>query len=280
MSDQDEIRKSVSDAYGQAIKKPADKGCCSGSGTFSSMAGYSAEELAALPKDAVGNSFGCGNPLAMSEVREGETVLDLGSGGGIDLILAAKKVGPQGKVIGVDMTDDMLALCRKNIAASGLQNIEARKGIIEKLPVDSNSVDLVISNCVLNLSPEKDRVFKEIFRVLKPGGRILVSDIVAKDLPAWAVINQNLYNSCVAGAISEEDYLQGLAKAGLKNAAVRDRLIYDAAMLQSFLTPKLSDEGASCSCCAPPALSDSAREKITAQLAGKIWSAKIYAQKP
>jgi len=278
MSDQDEIRKSVSEAYGQAVKKSSGKSCCPGS--FSSLAGYSQEELNSLPQDAVVNSFGCGNPLAMSELRQGETVLDLGSGSGIDLIIAGQKVGPKGKVIGVDMTDEMVDLARKNIAKAGLKNVEVRKGIIENLPVESDSIDLVISNCVINLSPEKPRVFREIFRVLKPGGRMVVSDIVAKGLPDWIILNQTLYNSCIAGAISEEEYLGGLSKAGLKNAVVQEKMIYDSSMIRAFLTTEPSAPASNCSCCSSISIPEPALEKIAEQVAGRIWSAKFYAQKP
>ena len=178
------------------------------------FAGYSDEQLADIPSDAVVNSFGCGNPVALAGLREGDTVLDLGSGAGIDLLLAARLVGPQGRVIGVDMTDEMIAKARENAEAAGLDNIEVRKGIIEELPVDDSSVDWVISNCVINLSPEKSRVFAEIARVLRPRGRMLVSDMMARDLPEELLALPDAYSSCVAGAIDEDEYLAGLRHRG------------------------------------------------------------------
>lgn len=265
----DEVRKAVSEDYARAVTRSS--GCCSGSSccgpsssqpveAIAKLAGYSDDELKALPSEAVVNSFGCGNPLAFSEVTSGQTVLDLGSGAGIDLLLAAGKVGPSGKVIGVDMTDEMIAKARKNIEASGLANIEVRKGIIEELPVEDASVDWVISNCVINLSPEKERVFREIARVLRPGGVMQVSDVLARELPADFQEIRSMYSACLAGAISEEEYLAGLRRAGLVDVAVRERLIYDAGQLQAFIGSELSDWGP--------------------RLQGKIWSAKIHARKP
>ena len=169
MSDKDNVRKEVSEAYARAVSQPSGESCCGGTatkGVLAMIAGYSAEELGTIPRDAVANSFGCGNPLAFSEVREGDVVLDLGSGAGIDILLAAKKVGPSGKAIGIDMTDEMIKRAEENVAAAGLNNVEVRKGLIEDMPVETSSVDWVISNCVINLSPEKDRVFAEIARVI------------------------------------------------------------------------------------------------------------------
>ena len=181
-------------------------------GVVAKLAGYSDEEFAALPADAVVNSFGCGNPLAFSAVQPGEVVLDLGSGAGIDLLLAARKVGAAGRVIGVDMTEEMIARARANIAAAGIENAEVRQGIIEELPVEDSSVDWVISNCVINLSPEKPRVFAEIARVLKPGGTMLVSDIVAEDLPEEIVARAPSSTPPAWPARSaRRDYLGGLA---------------------------------------------------------------------
>jgi SAM-dependent methyltransferase len=243
------------------------------------LAGYTSEELAALPADAVVNSFGCGNPLAFSEIREGEVVLDLGSGAGIDILLAAKKVGPSGKVIGVDMTDEMIAKGAENVAAAELNNVELRKGLIEDLPVENESVDWVISNCVINLSPEKPKVFAEIARVLKPGGRMLVSDIVAEELPAWIRTNEALHNSCVAGAISEAAYLDGLGAVGLTDVEVRERIVYDASHLKAFVTTELPDNEELASCCGGPVTPESI-DAFVETMAGKVWSAKIYAKKP
>ena len=273
----DNIRKSVSEFYGKEVTAPAKSCCCGDSavskGIAAKVAGYTREELAALPPDAVANSFGCGNPLAFSEVREGQVVLDLGSGAGIDILLAGKKVGPTGKAIGIDMTDEMLARARENIAASGLDNVEVRRGIIEELPVEDSSVDWVISNCVINLSPEKHRVFAEIARVLKPGGQMLVSDIVASDLPEWVRKNSALYGSCIAGAIGEEEYLAGLRAAGLVEAVVRERFVYDPGSLREIVASELPRVA----CCGA---GENAANEIATALGGKIWSAKIYARKP
>jgi SAM-dependent methyltransferase len=273
----DEIRQAVSEFYVKEVAAPG-KCCCGGApmpkGVAAKVAGYSAEELAALPPDAVCNSFGCGNPLAFSEVREGDAVLDLGSGAGIDILLAAKKVGPRGRAIGIDMTDEMLAKARENIAAARLTNAEVRKGIIEELPVADASVDWVISNCVINLSPEKPRVFAEIARVLKPGGRMLVSDIVVEDLPDWVRRSAALYGSCVAGAIGEDEYLAGLRAAGLVDAAVRERLVYDTAQLRAVIASEIPEP--SCGCDPSPELVN----EVAASLSEKIWSAKIFARKP
>ena len=285
MNGPDKTRQAVSDAYAQAVCTPSDnrEPCCGPvqKGVVVKLAGYTREELDALPPEAVVNSFGCGNPLAFSEVREGETVLDLGSGAGIDLLLAAKKVGPTGRAIGVDMTDEMIARAQQNIAVSGMDNIEMRKGVIEKLPVESSSVDWVISNCVINLSPEKPKVFAEIARVLKPGGRMMVSDIVAQEMPDWIRQNQGLYNSCVAGAISEEEYLEGLRAAGLEDVEIRERIVYDETQLEGFIASELPDnvELVGSCCCEGPPTGDTVKAIIVA-LVGKIWSAKIHARKP
>jgi SAM-dependent methyltransferase len=260
MAQESDIRQQVAEAYTRAVNSGS---CCGGEqkGVTAQLAGYAPEELASLPADAVENSFGCGNPVAFSDVRPGETVLDLGSGAGIDLLLAAQKVGSEGKVIGVDMTDEMIARARANVAAAGYANVEVRKGYIEELPVEDSSVDLVISNCVLNLSPDKARVFSEIARVLKPGGRLRVSDIVAEDLPQWARESAALYSSCVAGAISEADYVGGLADAGLVDVRVLDRMTYDETQLQAMVLSDLPQAGVDVealagsvpSCCCGPA---------------------------
>lgn len=278
MTQADEIRREVSDAYTRAVAAPRPAGgCCTTShkGVAVQSAGYSSDELADLPAEAVVNAFGCGNPLAFGEVRPGDIVVDLGSGAGIDLLLAARKVGPTGRVIGVDMTDEMIAKARENARAAGASNIEVRKGIIEELPIDSGSVDWVISNCVINLSPEKPRVFREIARVLKPGGRMLVSDIVISELPDWARADAALYASCIAGAIGEDDYVQGLRDAGLSEVAVRARHVYDVEQLQAFIASELpGPENASCGCASPDLVA-----RLAPVMAGKIWSAQFFARK-
>ena len=283
MSDHQQVRDNVSKAYTKAVCTPSEGAspCCTPvqKGVAVKIAGYSQEELGALPADAVVNSFGCGNPLAYSEVKEGDVVLDLGSGAGIDILLAGKKVGPTGRAIGIDMTDEMLARANENIAASGLTNVEVRKGIIEELPVDSNSVDWVISNCVINLSPEKSRVFAEIARVLKPGGRMQVSDIVVKELPEAIRESDVLYNSCVSGAVSEEQYLAGLRQAGLVDVEVRERIVYDESQMMGFIASELPDNEQNLGCCGTVS-GLGAVEDIARSLVGKVWSAKVHAKKP
>jgi SAM-dependent methyltransferase len=209
-------------------------------GVAAKIAGYSPAELAALPESAVVNSFGCGNPLAFSGVEPGQTVLDLGSGAGIDLLIAAARVGPEGRVIGVDMTEPMIERARAAAAGAGHTNIDVRRGLIEDLPVESGTVDWVISNCVINLSPEKDRVFAEIARVLKPGGRISISDIVIERLPWWVRRSGRLHSACIAGAISEAEYVAGLESAGLEDVEVSGRLIYEASQLAGLAESEVS----------------------------------------
>ncbi len=283
MREQETIRKNVAKAYARAVTSPQEAGCCSSpvqKGVVVKLAGYTKEELDALPPEAVVNSFGCGNPLAYSEVVEGETVLDLGSGAGIDILLTGKKVGPTGKVIGIDMTDEMIAKANENIALSGMNHVEVRKGVIEDMPVEPSSVDWVISNCVINLSPEKARVFAEIARVLKPGGRMLVSDIVVEDLPEAVRSNQTLYNSCVAGAVSEEEYLAGLREAGLEDVEVRERIVYDESQLEGFIQSELPDNAEATPCCGGTATSLGNITDLAKSLVGKVWSAKVFAKKP
>jgi len=288
MSDSKQVRKSVSEFYTRAVK--SGSGCCGGGkvvpkGFAAQFAGYG-DDVAGLPADAVANSFGCGNPLAFSEVKPGEMVVDLGSGAGIDLLIAARKVGPTGRVIGVDMTDEMIARARANAAEAGFANIEIRKGIIEDLPVETASVDWVISNCVINLSPEKDRVFAEIARVLKPGGRMLVSDIVVQDVPAWVRESMALYASCVAGAVSEAEYVNALRRAGLADVEVRERYLYDFDQVRALIESEVPAD-ATASCCGPAPSSccggDTApidAAAIAAEVAQKVWSAKFHARKP
>jgi SAM-dependent methyltransferase len=277
------IRESVSKAYAKAVTSDGAISHCEGpvqKGILAKLAGYEGEILSTLPDNAVVNSFGCGNPLAYSDVKPGNVVLDLGSGAGIDILLAARTVGPTGYVIGIDMTDEMIVKAEKNIADSGLSNVEVRKGIIEDLPVETSSVDWVISNCVINLSPEKDRVFSEIARVLKPSGQMLVSDIVVKELPELVLKSQALYNSCISGAISEETYIEGLRNAGLEKVEVRERLIYDATQLQAFISSELEDRTETSSCCngRGPGIDDMG--EITTAMVGKVWSMKVGATKP
>ncbi len=284
MSRHDDVRKSVSTAYARAVQQGqgASPSCCCGptpKGVAAALADYGREALAALPADAVINSFGCGNPVALGEIREGDTVLDLGSGAGIDLLLAARLAGPSGKVIGVDMTPAMIERARKNAADAGLTTVEVREGIIEQLPVDAGSVDLVISNCVINLSPEKPRVFSEIARVLRPGGRFSISDIVAEEMPAWVREIGVLYSACVAGAIPEAEYLAGLRSAGLVDVAVKDRLVYDRDQVEGLLGSELLDGATSCRS-GPEPLPRERFEAVVQALAGKVASVRVTGRQP
>ncbi|SYZ73129.1 Methyltransferase type 11 [Candidatus Zixiibacteriota bacterium] len=221
--DKEKLRSAVRDHYGEIARSG---GCCSGSkssccgnglqsiGDISNSLGYRKEELASLPEGA-NLGLGCGNPLALALIRPGEIILDLGSGGGIDCFLAAQKTGETGRVIGVDMTPDMLARARQNAAAGGYKNVEFRLGEIENLPVADNFVDLVISNCVINLSPDKERVYSEMFRVLKHGGRIAISDIVATHVIPEDIRNDiDAYSGCVAGALVVDNLRAILEKTG------------------------------------------------------------------
>lgn len=275
-----EIRRSVSLNYAQAVERSTELtcSCCSApssKGVAARFAGYGKEILASLPADAVANSFGCGNPVALAEIREGDTVLDLGSGAGIDILIAAKLAGPRGKVIGVDMTKAMVERARANAIAADLMNIDVREGIIEELPVKTGSIDLVISNCVINLSPEKSRVFYEIHRVLKPEGRISISDMVAEKLPEWLYELSILYSSCISGAIPEKEYLDGLRRAGLVEVTVRDRMIYEKEQVAALLDSEIPG---SC-CCSEKALSKDQIFRITDALAGKIASIRVTGRK-
>jgi arsenite methyltransferase len=216
----------VKERYG-AIAEGAQQGCCSGSccgdsaTTTAALIGYSQEELAAVPAGA-NLGLGCGNPLALASIVPGETVLDLGSGAGFDAFLAAARVGPEGRVIGVDMTPEMIEKARATAAASGYTDVEFRLGDIENLPVEDGSVDLVISNCVLNLVPDKPQTFREIVRVLKPGGRVAISDIVLDGpLPKALQESEEGYCSCISGAISRSEYLADLRAAGLQEVQIQ-----------------------------------------------------------
>src|SRR6185437_4104846 len=198
---------------------------------------YSAADTGSLPDKAVLASLGCGNPTALIDLKEGQTVLDLGSGGGIDVLISAKRVGPTGKAYGLDMTDDMLALARENQRNAGVSNVEFLKGEIENIPLPDNSVDVVISNCVINLSSDKDRVLREAFRVLRPGGRFAVSDVVVRgEVPDAVRQSMLLWVGCIAGALEESDYRAKLAAAGFKNIDLEPTRVYDIEDARVFLT--------------------------------------------
>lgn len=244
------IKEWVKEAYGQTA---AGKSCCCGPSCCAGEAkdwaersreigrqiGYSPEELAAVPEGA-NLGLGCGNPVALAELREGETVVDLGSGAGFDCFLAAQRVGPTGRVIGVDMTPEMIAKARSHAEEGGYTNVEFREGDIESLPLEDDSADTVISNCVLNLIPNKAQAFREIFRVLRPGGRLTVSDIVLlRELPEAVRRHPEAYASCIGGAIAKEEYLRLLRQAGFKNIAVEDEV--DAGALLSGAPGPVND---------------------------------------
>ena len=224
------IKEHVKKNYSKVAKMSQASECscsCCGSDTHAGSIGYELSELKDLPESAVQACAGCGNPTAIAGLRKGEVVLDLGSGGGIDVLLAAKKVGPKGRAIGVDMTQDMIDLARKNAEEAGFDNVEFRLGDIEDLPVESGSVDVIISNCVINLAPDKDRVFKEAYRVLRAGGRVMVSDIVTKgELPKEIREDPDAWAGCVAGALDEAVYVGKLRSAGFNDVKVLSRTTF------------------------------------------------------
>lgn len=235
-----EVHEHVKERYGK-IAQGAATSCCGGgtcADTVSKAIGYSDEELQAAPEGA-NLGLGCGNPLALAGLREGDTVLDLGSGAGFDCFLAARRVGASGRVIGVDMTEAMLQKARENAVKGGFTNVEFRKGQIENLPIDSASVDVVISNCVINLSPDKPRVFAETFRVLKPGGRAFISDIVLlRDLPERVRQNIGAYTACIGGAMTKEAYLGLIRDAGFGEVKVMHEAHYPV----EWITGVMSNE--------------------------------------
>jgi arsenite methyltransferase len=218
---EEEIKKIVRERYGSIAKKGSS--CCCGSSAAEAISkniGYSDEEISAVP-DGANLGLGCGNPVALASLKEGETVLDLGAGAGFDCFLAAKKVGKSGRVIGVDMTPEMVSRARANALNGGYENVEFRLGEIENIPAADSSVDVIISNCVVNLSPDKNRVFREAFRVLKPGGRLMVSDIVLlKELPDFIKQSVAAYTGCIAGALPRNDYLSAIREAGFQDVGV------------------------------------------------------------
>jgi len=242
----EELRQVVSEKYAQAALA-AQKGgkssccepsCCSGSTDPITRDLYDDREMAQLPETAVKASLGCGNPTALAELRPGETVLDLGSGGGIDVLLSAKRVGPAGRAYGLDMTDEMLALARENQRKAGATNVEFLKGEIEKIPLPDNSVDVIISNCVINLAADKDKVLQEAFRVLKPGARFAVSDVVVRGaVPADVRKSVELWIGCLAGALEESEYCSKLEKAGFHQIDLEVTRVYteDGKFVSAFV---------------------------------------------
>jgi arsenite methyltransferase len=267
------IKEVVKEKYGQAALRVAagqKNSCCGGSSACGTDIDpittnlYGDLEKGALPEEAVLASLGCGNPTALAELHEGETVLDLGSGGGIDVLLSARRVGASGKAYGLDMTDEMLALARANQQKAGVKNVEFLKGEIENIPLPDNSVDVVISNCVINLSSDKDRVLREAFRVLKPGGRFAVSDVVVRgDVPREVREHMELWVGCIAGALNDSDYFAKLAKAGFEDIDIEPTRVYDIEDARAFLSTEGIDV-----------------EAIAPQVQGKFMSAFVRASKP
>ena len=266
------IKEVVKQKYSQAaLRVQSGSTSCCGSRTPASGGSdpitsnlYSKQESGEVPEQAMQASLGCGNPTALAQLNPGETVLDLGSGGGIDVLLSARRVGPTGKAYGLDMTDEMLALARENQKKAGVSNVEFLKGEIESIPLPDNSVDVIISNCVINLSADKDRVIREAFRVLKPGGRFAVSDVVVTgEIPAAIRKSVELWIGCVAGALRDSDYTAKLAAAGFEDIGIEPTRIYNVQDARQFLAGQGIDADA-----------------IAAQVEGKFMSAFIRASKP
>jgi arsenite methyltransferase len=267
-NESDEISKEYSNALNSESNTIVSK---TGGAKF---ADYSQEDLSHLPEDMIEHSFGCGNPLAFSGVRPGQVVLDLGCGAGLDLLLASERVGDRGHVIGVDYNEDMLVLAKKRILQ--YPNIELRKGKIEKLPINSKSVDWVISNCVINLSSDKQKAFNEISRVLKPTGKMIVSDIVAENLPWWVRSSGVLKAACGGGVISEKKYLAGLNSAGLTQCEIVARQYYDPSQLASIVADAAPAVLRKLRCCGKQIL-HCVLTKIAEPISKNLWSAKISA---
>jgi SAM-dependent methyltransferase len=265
------IQETVREKYAGAAKQAASgkAASCGGGAEFACCDPittnlYSDAEKSGLPEKAVLASLGCGNPTALAELKPGETVLDLGSGGGIDVLLSARRVGPTGKAYGLDMTDEMLALARENQRKAGVTNVEFLKGTIENMPLPDNSVDVIISNCVINLSADKDRVLREAFRVLKPGGRFAVSDVVVRgEVPAEIRRSVELWIGCIAGALEESEYREKLARAGFDGIEVEPTRIYKVEEAREFLSSAGIDADA-----------------IAPHVDGKFMSAFVRAAKP
>lgn len=266
------LKETVKNKYGEAARRAREGkagGCHSGPSVSSCCDPivsnlYAPSEIEGLPEAAKAASLGCGNPTALAQLKPGEHVLDLGSGGGIDVLLSARRVGPAGKAYGLDMTDEMLALARENRRKSGLTNVEFLKGEIENIPLPENSVDVILSNCVINLSADKDRVFREALRVLRPGGRLAVSDVVVRGpVPAEIRKSVELWIGCVAGALDESDYRAKLAAAGFEQIEIEPTRVYSVEEARQFLAGTGMDVDA-----------------LAPHVEGKFASAFIRAKKP
>jgi SAM-dependent methyltransferase len=271
----DEIKQAVREHYAKAIT--TSSGCCGtkpvnfseeSAGKYVALAGYTEKEMQGLPEGVT--TFGCGNPVNFAGVQPGQTVLDLGSGAGLDLILASRKVGPTGKVIGLDMTPEMIASAQRNLTQAGITNFELVQGEMEKMPIPSTSVDWIISNCVINLSPDKPKVFAEAFRVLKSGGQVLVSDIVTNDLPDEYRNDIAAWVGCLAGAVEEAEYLQLMRKAGFEDVKIVEKQTY---------TPESLDTLANdyCGCGAKDREID---KSLIAKYGNRVASVRVSARKP
>jgi SAM-dependent methyltransferase len=260
-----DLKDTIREKYGAIASGATSAACCGGScGDPITSNLYGEAEQAALPAEAVNASLGCGNPTALIDLKTGQTVLDLGSGGGIDVLLSARRVGPTGKAYGLDMTDEMLALARANQARAGIPNVEFLKGEIESIPLPDASVDVVISNCVINLSTDKDRVLREAFRVLKPGGQFAVSDVVVrKPVPDAVRRNVELWVGCVAGALDERHYRDKLTRAGFTDVSIEPWRVYDVRDARQVLVDAGLDA-----------------ESVAATAEGAFASAFIRATKP
>jgi SAM-dependent methyltransferase len=268
----DAIKDVVQAKYGEAARRVAagqSNSCCGAAACGTDIDPitrdlYDHSQTSILPEEAVKASLGCGNPTALAQLNAGETVLDLGSGGGIDVLLSARRVGPTGKAYGLDMTDDMLALARENQKRSGLSNAEFLKGEIENIPLPDNSVDVIISNCVINLSANKDRVLEEAFRVLKPGGRFAVSDVVVRgEVPDEIRKSMLLWVGCIAGALGDQEYVAKLARAGFEGIEIEPTRVYSLEDARTVLSGQGIDVDA-----------------IAPQVEGKFMSAFVRAIKP
>jgi len=268
----DDLTAIVREKYAQAAKQAAAgetasccaPTCCGSAGDPITSNLYSAEEAALIPDQALGASLGCGNPTALAALHAGETVLDLGSGGGIDVLLSAKRVGPMGKAYGLDMTDEMLTLARENQRQAGITNAEFLKGQIESIPLPDGSVDVIISNCVINLSGDKGKVLAEAYRVLRPGGRFAVSDVVVRGaVPPEVRRNMELWVGCIAGALEETEFLTLLRNVGFEDASIEPTRVYDFADAREILAAAGLDAG-----------------EVAANVAGRIMGAFVRARKP
>ena len=271
------LKATVKEKYGQAALRVKEgetaAPCCGSSGCCGATTEawdpitsdlYDESQKAGIPAEAVLASLGCGNPTALAELKQGETFLDLGSGGGIDVLLSAKRVGPTGKAYGLDMTDEMLALANENKRRAGAENVEFLKGEIEQIPLPDASVDVIISNCVINLSADKRKVLREAFRVLKPGGRFAVSDVVVRgDVPVAVKTNMELWIGCVAGALEEQEFLNLLNEVGFEKASIEPTRVYKVEDAAAFLVGTGLDA-----------------DEFASQIDGKFMSAFVRATKP